>query len=155
MTNLETIPPVIYTGEPNFANDPILTFESIVKTCLANTNQKFLNLPGYPTDIYRKSTYTELKNHIAETAIKKFDHYGFRALASSRVDQLAKADHHASLIRSKWYGPFFASNYFSIATINDHGEFEGLWLIVYSREKINFRENKRTTTVGINENFYE
>jgi hypothetical protein len=113
-----------------------------------------MNLPGYPTDIYTPCSYEELKCQISENAIKKFDHYGFRALASSRVKQSDKELHHESLCNSKWYGPFFASNYFSVATIDNLGNFQGLWLIVYQNDKINFRENKKTTTIGINENFY-
>jgi len=33
----DSIPPIIYTGDPDFSSDPILTFEGILKTCLANT----------------------------------------------------------------------------------------------------------------------
>jgi hypothetical protein len=112
-------------------------------------------LPGYPTDTYRACTYEELKSHISDSAILKFNNYGYRALASSRVNQSEKVAHHDSLKNSRWYGPFFASNYYSIATINENGEFQGLWLIIYKNDKINFRENKRTTTVGFNENFYQ
>lgn len=144
----------MYNGDPNFSEDPILTFESILKNCLANTNQKFLNLPGYPTDVYKACTFEELMSRISTTAIMKFDQFGYRALASTRVPQDKKEEHHRSLKNSKWYGPFFASNYYSIATINNSGQFQGLWLIVYNNDKINFRENKKTTTIGINENFY-
>lgn len=151
----DILPEIQYTANPQFETDPLLTFEGILKTCLANQNQKFLNLPGYPTDIFKACSYEDLKALISDSAIKKFNDYGFRVLSKSRVSNTQKTDHVESLKKSRWYGPFFASNYYSIATINDKGEFQGLWLIVYKNDKINLRENRKTVSIGINENFYQ
>ena len=144
---------ITYSPDPDFSSDPVLTFEWILKTCLANTDQKYTCLPDYATDAYSKHTYEELKAMISDKAIEEFNSKGYRAISTSQVTQNFKDEHLNSLKSSRFYGPFFASNYYSIATIDSSGVFRGLWLIVYKHQKINIRENLTTTTIGLNQMF--
>jgi hypothetical protein len=126
----------------DMSQDPVLTIESIIKTCLENQTQAYSTIPGYEKFLLRKDcTFEELINHPSTEVKKNFSVLPqIHALSSSLINREEFPNYLEHIAKNKFYGPFWleSKERFHFLQSGPDGTY-GWWLIL-GRDRIDLYE---------------